>query len=103
MRSYHSFRFFQIILLQLTLILCSYNNHAYGQIKQLDRSTLEEMTEDRTEDGTEFNLFLSRSNNYISLGVPVSLFVAGAITGAGSAWLTYRLNKWMKGKRNKYL
>jgi undecaprenyl-diphosphatase len=81
MRPYYSCRFLQAIVLQfmLVLFLCFYNNYAYSQIKQLDKSTLEEMTEDRTEDGAEFNVFLSHSTNYISLGIPVSLFVAGAI------------------------
>ena len=72
-------RFLQVAVLQLVLIACFHNNHAYSQFQVLDKSTLRELTEDRREEPTEFYQFLSRSTNYISLSVPVSLLAAGII------------------------
>lgn len=69
----------RLFMFAFCISTCFHGSIAHGQIKQLDKSTLRELTEDRTEDGAEFNLFLSRSTNYISLGIPLSIFAAGAI------------------------
>ena len=40
------------------------------------------------------------SRLYLGVHYPSDV-IAGAIVGSGSAWLSYKLNKWMKGKKKK--
>jgi undecaprenyl-diphosphatase len=69
-----------LIKLSLTASLFIFSARSNAQLSKLDRSALEELSEDRKEENTEFYQFMSNSTNYISMGVPVSLFVAGIIT-----------------------
>ena len=67
------------VKLCFVLIVLACTGKSYAQIYQLDRSTLEELSEDRKEENAEFYQFISNSTNYISLALPVSLFVTGVI------------------------
>lgn len=69
----------KIFIAQLLLLLCLYN-HSNAQFGNLDKSTLQEFTEDRKEEPTEFYLALSHTDNYICMAVPVGLFATGLIT-----------------------
>lgn len=60
------------------LFFTTFTNKAAAQ-NSLDRAILEELSEDRLEEPTEFYKFLSKSTNYISLSVPLSLLAAGAM------------------------
>jgi undecaprenyl-diphosphatase len=61
-------------------IACTLGFMAHAQfLYRFDHGILHELSEDRKEEPTEFFQFLSNSNNYISLAVPASLYVAGAI------------------------
>lgn len=71
------YRFNKLLLLAI-LLFTSFSINA--QRFALDRSTIEELTEDRKEENTEFYQFISNSANYVSLGIPVSLLMAGFIT-----------------------
>jgi undecaprenyl-diphosphatase len=72
-------RYIKIIIVQLGLLccLCNYSN---AQLGNLDKSTLRELTEDRTAAHTTFYLGLSHTDNYICMAVPVGLFATGLIT-----------------------
>lgn len=44
-------------------------------------------------------MMIAVAHSRMYLGVPYpSDILADTITGAGSAWLTYKINKWMHGK-----
>lgn len=66
-------------LTTLSIFLCF--GSANAQFGNLDKSTLREFTEDRTEEPQEVHQFLSRSSNCISFGMPVSLMAVGLISG----------------------
>ncbi|MBS1610722.1 MAG: phosphatase PAP2 family protein [Bacteroidetes bacterium] len=69
-------------LIKLSLLACLFltSVSTNAQLSKLDRATLEEISEDRKAKSTEFYKFISNSTNYISMGMPVSLFIAGVIT-----------------------
>ena len=66
-------------LIAIFILLSGIASNKVTAQNSLDRAILEELSEDRLEEPTEFYKFLSRSTNYISLSVPISLLAAGAI------------------------
>jgi undecaprenyl-diphosphatase len=72
-------RCLKIFITQLLLLFC-FCDHSNAQFGNLDKSTLRELTEDRTEGHTEVYLALSHTDNYICMAVPVGLLATGFIT-----------------------
>jgi len=71
--------FYRAVLL-ITLSICSLlPAKSFAQLYKLDRTTEQELSEDRKSWETKTCRFFSNSTNDISLAVPLSLFVAGAI------------------------
>jgi undecaprenyl-diphosphatase len=64
--------------LSLALVL-SLSTQSYSQFYRFDHIILENLSKNRTPGATKFFQGVSNSASYISLAVPVGLFVAGAI------------------------
>lgn len=61
------------------IFLLTFCHRGYGQSHGLDRSALEELTEDRTRNGVRINRFLSHSMEYFSLTPPAVMALTGEI------------------------
>jgi undecaprenyl-diphosphatase len=79
-RRYFTRSFFYSSAFLILFVACSLRPFtSSAQLYKFDRSTEQELSEDRKPWETKFCQFLSNSTNDISLAIPVSLFVAGAI------------------------
>lgn len=64
----------------MIIILLGCSAPLSAQLYKLDRSVLQELSEDRKPEPTEFWQFVSNSTNYTSFGVPAALLVGGLVT-----------------------
>lgn len=71
-----------LLSLFFSLLLCITSSLSHAQfIQKLDRQTLEEFSEDRTNSMTRFMQNVSSTTGAISLGVPAALIIKGMISG----------------------
>lgn len=69
------------IKIALLIVVSGWQAPANAQFKSLDKYTLIEMSEHRGTTATSWFMNLSKTNNYISVGIPAGLMVAGIIRG----------------------
>lgn len=71
-----------LLSLLFSLMLCITSSLSHAQfIQKLDRQTLEEFSEDRTNSMTRFMQNVSSTTGAISVGIPAALIIKGMISG----------------------
>lgn len=71
-----------LLSLFFSLLLCITSSLSHAQfIQKLDRQTLEEFSEDRTNSMTRFMQNVSSTTGAISVGIPAALIIKGMISG----------------------